>query len=433
MADDAALVEAEELPDTSYDLREQINNDSLHKELQRPSSLNLENNADIISPSSENIRDLIVAVFVVHFDTRKGNIIEWKYPRDIDLSEVEFKALASGSHTIMQDFVYFKTNDNLFGLSCFERITVDSVEERGSRMKSVGIICARYTSLHEHLPFLEDEVTKQLDNPGHYEDLRNYYDSFKHCIVRNNFVASPPPEHLPGLEEIPVLKITHPAGCFPQFINFFGEKMFILWKFVLLQKRILFFSPPPVGVACYRVYCACLLASHGIPFGFETGSNPLFFTNVCDLDTLQNEHKYIACTTEKIFEMKDDVWDVYIDNQNIRAKGHLNSLVHPNYADRERFETLDIYRRDQLINGGEVMDDEKMYTKYFVHLNNTLFQSLFEVASTPDRILTSEVIRRIGLDPKSDLGFLNDLTELYGINVQIPVPTCCPFYEAQYQ
>ncbi|KAK3733984.1 hypothetical protein QZH41_009839, partial [Actinostola sp. cb2023] len=362
MADDSPLVEAEELPVTTYDPRGQVNQESLHQELQRPSSLTLENGEDLFSQSPNNVLDLIAAVFVVHFDTRKGNIVEWKYPRDVNLCEVEFKALASGSHTIMQDFIYFKTKDNLFGLSCFERITVDNVEERGSRMKSVGIICARYTSLHEHLPFLEDEVTKQLDNPGHYGDLENYYDSFKHCIVRNNFVASPLPEHLPGLEEIPVLKITHPAGCFPQFINFFGEKMFILWKFVLLQKRILFFSPPPVGVACYRVYCACLLASHGIPFGFETGSNPLFFTNVCDLDTLQNEHKYVACTTEKIFESKDEVWDVYIDNQNIRAKGHLSSMVHPNYSDRQRFEMLDIYRRDQLINGGEVMDDEKMYT-----------------------------------------------------------------------
>lgn len=74
MADDSALVEAEELPDTTYDLRRQINNESLHKELQRPSSLNLENNLDILSPSPENIRDLIVAVFVVHFDTRKGRI-----------------------------------------------------------------------------------------------------------------------------------------------------------------------------------------------------------------------------------------------------------------------------------------------------------------------------------------------------------------------
>ena len=25
-------------------------------------------------------------------------------------------------------------------------------------MKSVGILCAKYTSLHEHMPFLEEEV-----------------------------------------------------------------------------------------------------------------------------------------------------------------------------------------------------------------------------------------------------------------------------------
>ena len=35
----------------------------------------------------------------------EGNIIEWQYPEDINLSEVEFKAMASGSHTITQDFM----------------------------------------------------------------------------------------------------------------------------------------------------------------------------------------------------------------------------------------------------------------------------------------------------------------------------------------
>lgn len=49
-------------------------------------------------------------------------------------------------------------------------------------------------------------------------------------------------------------------------------------------------------------------------------------------------------TTEKIFETKEGVWDVYVDNQNIRAKGYLNIMTHTNHADRERFEMLDIYR-----------------------------------------------------------------------------------------
>ena len=55
-------------------------------------------------------------------------------------------------------FRYFKTTGGLYGLSCYERIAVDNVAERGARMKSVGILCARYTSLHEHMPFLEEEV-----------------------------------------------------------------------------------------------------------------------------------------------------------------------------------------------------------------------------------------------------------------------------------
>jgi hypothetical protein len=44
-------------------------------------------------------------VFFISLFVLLGNIIEWKYPKDVDLSEVEFKALASGSHTITQDFM----------------------------------------------------------------------------------------------------------------------------------------------------------------------------------------------------------------------------------------------------------------------------------------------------------------------------------------
>ena len=35
-------------------------------------------------------------------------------------------------------------------------------------------------------------------------------------------------------------------------MRFFGHQMLTLWKFALLGKRILFFSPPPIGDVCYR-------------------------------------------------------------------------------------------------------------------------------------------------------------------------------------
>ena len=37
-------------------------------------------------------------------------------------------------------------------------MSVENEVERHARMKSVGIICTNYTSLHEHMPFLETQV-----------------------------------------------------------------------------------------------------------------------------------------------------------------------------------------------------------------------------------------------------------------------------------
>lgn len=37
--------------------------------------------------------------------TFAGNIIEWSRPTDMDLNGVEFKALVSGCHNLMRDFV----------------------------------------------------------------------------------------------------------------------------------------------------------------------------------------------------------------------------------------------------------------------------------------------------------------------------------------
>ena len=38
--------------------------------------------------------------------SRSGNVIEWQYPRHVDLSGVEFKAMVSGSHNVDDDIVY---------------------------------------------------------------------------------------------------------------------------------------------------------------------------------------------------------------------------------------------------------------------------------------------------------------------------------------
>jgi hypothetical protein len=46
----------------------------------------------------------------------------------------------------------------LYGLSCFEKIPVANQEERGARMKSVGLLAVGYSDLHLHMDFLQRQV-----------------------------------------------------------------------------------------------------------------------------------------------------------------------------------------------------------------------------------------------------------------------------------
>ena len=78
-----------------------------------------------------------------------------------------------------------------------------------------------------------------------------------------------------------------------------------------------------------------------------------------------------------------------------------------------------------MLSDGECVDDEKMYTRFFADLNNSLFQALIDAASTRDKILRVDVIRKMGLDPKHDRTFLKELIELYGVDVPLEEDSCC--------
>ncbi|KAA0714972.1 Protein LCHN [Triplophysa tibetana] len=322
-------------------------------------------------------KDQIVAVFVVTFDTRSGCY---------------------------------------FGLACFANMPVESELERGARMKSVGILCTSYTLLYRYMHFLENQVRHQLQCPGQYSPLEAFYEDKKAILPPggNGLVTACPSSALGPIVNRcmhPEMKITHPAGCMSQFIRFFGEQIMVLWKFALLRKRILIFSPPPVGVVCYRVYCCCCLANVSIPgMGVSVPElRPFFYINVADITTLETELSYVACTTEKIFEEKKELYDVYIDNQNVKThRESLQPLLRLNSADREKYRKL-------------------CEQRFFMEQNNRIFQTLSEVAASADSTLTAEQVRAMGLDPQGDRGFLVDLLEVYGIDVMLVIDNpCCP-------
>ncbi|KAM9029949.1 DENN domain-containing protein 11 isoform 2-T2 [Ara ararauna] len=333
-------------------------------------------------PRAEAEEDQIVAVFVVTFDPRTGNMVEWCLPQDIDLEGVEFKSMASGSHKIQSDFIH------------------------------------------------------QLEMPGHYSHLEAFYDDKKGVLPGSKGTSnSQQPVHwLPSIHRYmyPEMKITHPAGCMSQFIKFFGEQILVLWKFALLRKRILIFSPPPVGVVCYRVYCCCCLGNVSLPGlgGTVPESKPFFYVNVADIEMLETEVSYVACTTEKIFEEKRDLYDVYVDNQNVKTHHeHLQPLLKINNADKEKYRRLND-QRQMLMYSQEVGDDcnsceEDLFILFFMEQNNRIFQTLMEVSASQDKTLTADHARGMGLDPQGDRSFLLDLLEVYGIDVMLVIDNPC--------
>ncbi|KAH9515642.1 DENN domain-containing protein 11 [Bulinus truncatus] len=384
-------------------------------------------------------QDSIIALFVVAFDTRSGNMIEWCVPEETELDGVEFKAMPSGSHTLFSDFVYFR-KENMFGLACFENMKVESEIERGARMKSVGILSLSYTTLYRHMQFLEKQVRHQLEIPGNYNQLVAFYndrrgilpsDETSETLIAHSLGSTPSTPSSRDL--LPEMKITHPAGCFSQFIKFFEEQIFVLWKFALLQRRIIFFSPPPIGVVCYRVYCACCLANHSIPNLNSIELKPHFYVNVADIEALENEVAYVACTTEKIFESKTHLYDIYVDNQNVKASSlAMKDLCKVSDGDKEKLVKLNNLRSahkfsTQELNEDSYTNEEDIITCFFTEMNERLFQTLLDISQSQDRQLTSDHIKSIGLDPTGDRTFLMELLEHYGIDVVLMVDNpCCP-------
>lgn len=47
----------------------------------------------------------LCGIFLIAFDTKLGNTIEWQLPDNLNLKSIEFKAMASGLHLMKNDFM----------------------------------------------------------------------------------------------------------------------------------------------------------------------------------------------------------------------------------------------------------------------------------------------------------------------------------------
>ncbi|KAG0182624.1 hypothetical protein DFQ29_003177 [Apophysomyces sp. BC1021] len=311
----------------------------------------------------------VVAVFVVRFDVHRGNIIEWQYPKEFDLDGVEYQAMCSGLHRVQSDLIYF-SKSQYFGLSVFKNVATDG--ERGAVMKAVGVLVlptletGKCGEVWRHNDYLKTEASRQMEPSmeNRYSSLMDYYQ--RHC-----FQEEMPFEYFhqkraePSSATSPLLspsattntifsaleggpgdfgninhhlashvdaslttetrssgflgkESSHLAHTFPDFVRQFGPNIFVLWKAMLLKKRVMFLTIPPMEQSCSFVYNTSLLGK--LPSSLHSrlrdqarqSIDPLFCLGVNEIIDLEARGNYVACTPDAIFESKSDLYDVLV-------------------------------------------------------------------------------------------------------------------------
>ena len=170
---------------------------------------------------------------------------------------------------------------------------------------AVGVLAISPDSLPSHTNFLATSIQNLLDNPTDFSHLADYYTS-------HTFDSNREQRH-PNLDitiiNTSILSAVSGGHDFARFIQILGPSVFVLWKFLLLQSRVLFYSKPPIGPCCNWVYFTGLLAQCDV---IKINPNPHFYISVADLDALKEEQSYVACCTEQILQIKKAYYDVFV-------------------------------------------------------------------------------------------------------------------------
>ncbi|KAK3692446.1 hypothetical protein B0T22DRAFT_13986 [Podospora appendiculata] len=312
----------------------------------------------------------ISALFLIDFDVKAGYTIVWKRAvPGLDLEGiVEYKSLPSGLHTVKEDLIYFTHEGGYAGLSAFVNERTDDVEMRHARMIAVGVLVplsyGRLGRSWRHAEGLKYMASKLAADRMQTQLLEQYWEKngahdpsapplFKETPILSpsvSFRTGPRPakDHSrnrsasDGTALIPPghrLSPYHPAWSLTSLLDTFGPLIFPIHRAALLRKRILISTHAPVHEACNFVYDISVISNIPLsvcdvvePSVSVQRLRPLFNIGVHDISYLL-EHQaamkrpasrdsnpdnddastgWVACTTDSILAIKDNLWDMLI-------------------------------------------------------------------------------------------------------------------------
>ncbi|KAK3898456.1 hypothetical protein C8A05DRAFT_18977 [Staphylotrichum tortipilum] len=312
----------------------------------------------------------VSALFLIDFDVKAGYTITWKRAvPGLELEgAVEYKSLPSGLHTVADDLIYFVHDGGHAGLSAFVNTPTDEEETRHARMIAVGVLVplsyGRLGRAWRHAEGLKEMAAKLAADRTQTQLLAEYWDQngLREPAAQQPLKDAPlesplfvkPSRPAPGKAHVrnrsasdgtalipPGHRLSpfHPAWSLTALLDTFGPLIFPIHRAALLRKRILISCHAPVHEVCNFVYDISVLSNIPLsicdviePSAPVQRLRPLFCIGVHDISYLL-EHQatlkhngradppangddagagWVACTTDSILAMKEDLWDMLI-------------------------------------------------------------------------------------------------------------------------
>ncbi|OAD58837.1 Late secretory pathway protein AVL9 like protein, partial [Eufriesea mexicana] len=192
----------------------------------------------------------ILHVIVVGFHHKKGCQVEYSFPPLVPEAPNECPlgwkylptlALPDGSHNYDEDTVYFhlpslnNPKRTIYGISCFRQIPVEKLKNRtsditrGTVQKSVCVLST--LPLYGHIQVKMALITHAYFEEGDFSKVSLLEDTYHHLNSCMSCESQIPPQIFVGLSA-------------RDFILQFRHKVLLLFKLLLLEKKIVFYQSP---------------------------------------------------------------------------------------------------------------------------------------------------------------------------------------------
>lgn len=195
----------------------------------------------------------ILHVIVIGFHHKKGCQVEYSFPPllegDPHACPAGWKylptlALPDGSHNFDEDTVFFHLpslsdpKQTVYGISCFRQIPVEKLKNRtaditrGTVQKSVCVLST--LPLYGHIQVKMALITHAYFDEGDFSKVQLLHDTYYHlnsCLAETDFLHSATPQLYVGLSV-------------RDLILQFRHKTLILFKLLLLERRLVFYRSP---------------------------------------------------------------------------------------------------------------------------------------------------------------------------------------------